>query len=92
MEITKEIKNDLLKRKEVEASVNSMGNPGTDSITKSLSSHFKTDEENIKINTIKNKYGTNMFDVRAYIYESLEIKKKMEPVKKVKKAAEGEKK
>ncbi len=91
MEIVREIKNELLKRKEIEASMSNIGNPGVEATLKMLASKFNAPEEHIVVNTIKNRYGMNVFDVRAYIYDSLEAKSRLEKVKKKPVAEESRK-
>jgi ribosomal protein S24E len=87
MNIIKEDKNKLLKRNEITAVFEADSNPGLEKLQKDLSTHFKSESENIIVNKLVNNFGTNSFMVNALIYDSKEDKEKIEPKKKEKKGA-----
>jgi ribosomal protein S24E len=85
MEILNENKNDLLRRKEIIASLQVNSNPGFEYSKKHLAEKFKADLDKIAIKSIKNNFGTNEFLIEALIYESTEAKEKIESKPKQKK-------
>jgi ribosomal protein S24E len=85
MEITKEIKNVLLQRKEIVAEEVSGSNPGFAAVTKKLSEHFGASEDLIIVNKIGSHFGTGKFTIDAFVYDNAEAKKKLEAKKKEKK-------
>ena len=89
MKIIKEIKNDLLKRKEIRFVVESEKNPGIEGSKKILIEKIKSPEENIAIKFVKSKFGSQEFLVEAFVYDSKEDKEKIEPKVKGKKKVEG---
>lgn len=78
--------NKLLKRKDIIVRVTGVSNPGYAHMQKSLSEHFKADENLIVIRKINSGFGKNQFDVEFSIYDSEKDKKATEPVVKVKEA------
>lgn len=95
MEIVNDVKNDLLKRKEITAFLESEKNPGIVSVVKEIAEKFKAQEEVVVIKSLKGKFGAHRFEIHAFIYDSVQDKEKIEPKKKEKKKAEektGEKK
>lgn len=91
MRIIKEIKNDLLKRKEIQFIVESEKNPGFEGSKKVLIEKIKTPEENIAIKFVKSKFGTHEFLIEAFAYNSKEDREKIEPKVKSKKKVEAAK-
>jgi len=85
MEVKKEFKNDLLKRKEVLVSNVYSSNPGLSQSLKDVASKFKVSEDVIVLRRVGNEFGNNEFIIDAFIYDSLEDKEKVEPKKKEKK-------
>ena len=76
METTKNIKNDLLKRKEISFILESDKNPGFDNARKKIAEDFKKDEEAIDVYGVKGSFGSSKFKVDAYVYDSKEDLKK----------------
>ena len=74
MEIQKDIKNDLMQRREVAFVMEFAKNPSFDEMAKVVSEEFKAPEENIMIEGVKGKFGRNEFLVNASIYTSKELK------------------
>jgi ribosomal protein S24E len=85
METVKDIRNDLMKRREINMLVSSESNPGFEKMKNELALKFNITKENIVMNNIYSKFGSGDFLVEALIYDSIEHIKKFEPVKKVKK-------
>jgi len=89
MEIKRDFRNDLLKRKEIEVLLSEKGNPGFANCQKILASELKALEEVIVVRNVKNNFGSNEFLVDAFIYDSKEDLESIEPKKKEKKKAGG---
>ncbi|MEK6928946.1 MAG: hypothetical protein AABW65_03260 [Nanoarchaeota archaeon] len=81
----KDIRNNLLKRKEIQFKINSNSNPGFSNSLKIIAEKFKAKEENIVIKAVRNKFGENNFLIDAFIYDSVQDKEKIEPKIKIKK-------
>ena len=89
MNILKDTKNDLLKRRELKLVINAGKNPGFAESLKTIAEKFKANEENIVVREVKSKFGRDTFLIDAYIYDTVQDKERTEPKKKVKKQAEG---
>ncbi len=89
MEVLSELKNDLLKRKEVKIVITQNKNPSFDEATKFISEKFKAIEDTIKIKKIEGKYGSHNFIIKANIYDNKEDKNAIEPKTKQEKEAEA---
>ena len=87
MKIIKEIKNDLLKRKEIQFVIEAEKNPGLDGSKRILVDRMKTSEDNVAVKFVKSKFGTNEFLIEAFIYGSKQDKERIEPKQKEKKKA-----
>ena len=74
MKIQKDIKNDLLGRRELSFVIEHSGNPGFAGASKLIADHFKASEENIMIENVKGKFGMKTFLIKASIYDSKELK------------------
>jgi ribosomal protein S24E len=85
MKLVKELKNDLLKRKEMLFVMESESNPGFDEAKRQVAHIAKSVEENIVVKYIKNNFGTKEFFIEAFIYDSKEQKDRTEPKPKAKK-------
>lgn len=84
-EILNERKNDLFGRKEVEVSVEVNSTPTHEDAQKIITEKLSTPLENVTIKKIENRFGSNNFLVKAFIYDSEEQKNKIEPKPKTKK-------
>ncbi len=80
VEIKKENKNELLKRKEIEIVIESVKNPSFDEAKKIISEKFSIPEERINVYNIIGGFGRKNFSIKAYIYDS---KKDLEQIKKL---------
>jgi ribosomal protein S24E len=84
LKIIQEKENPLLNRKEIKILIESKITPSYKETRKILSENFKINKDNIKINSIKGKYGLSEFIVNINLYktkedkESIEIKSKKE--------------
>ena len=76
MKITKEIKNDLLKRKEISIIIESDKNPTFIEMKKFISEKFSKPEEAIDVYNICGKFGRNTFLIKSYLYDSKEALEK----------------
>ena len=85
---TKQFHNTILKRKEIELSVESPSNPGFQKAAEMVASELKVAPETVALKAVRGNFGTNTFLIEAFVYESQEDKEKTEPKKKVKKEAE----
>jgi len=90
MDIIKDFKNELLKRREVKLVVNAEKNPGFANAIKMIAEHFKADENLIVVKELKSKFGRDTFLIDALIYNSVKDKEEIEPKKKLKKSAEAQ--
>ena len=88
MEIKKNFRNDLLKRKEILFVVEKDSNPGFEGVKQIAVDNFKTEAENVAVKFVKNNFGTHEFLVEVFVYDSKSDKERVEPKVKVK-AAEG---
>jgi ribosomal protein S24E len=88
MEVIKDFKNGLLKRREVKVVVKEESNPGFTKALQIISEEFKAPEENIVMRGVGSKFGRNTFLIDAFIYDSVEDKKRIERIKDEPKAAE----
>jgi len=87
MQILKETKNDLFKRKELKIILPSEKTPSYAEVSKLLSEKFNSAEENIVVSKVKGRFGAKTFLIEASIYNSKEDKEKTERKPKEKKAA-----
>ena len=87
LEILKDLKNDLMNRRDIRARIKSEKNPSQEQAVEMISSELKADKENIVVDKIQGSFGSNEFIIAASIYNSKEDKEKIEPKPKTK---EGE--
>ncbi len=79
LKIIEDIKNPLLKRREIKVVIESGKNPSMQEASKVIAHEFKTKEENMVIKKIQGKFGRNTFLISAKIYDSEELKNEIEP-------------
>lgn len=89
MNILKDSKNSLLKRREIEMSIDSSGNPGAAKVVELIAEKFKVTPENVAVQNIHSRFGTQSFVASVFVYESQEERKRIEPKIKIKKDAAG---
>ena len=78
--------NELLKRREVKIIIESESNPGFLKAGQAVADFAKKPEENIAVKEVKSAFGRNTFLIDAFVYDTKEMKDKIEPKKKEKKA------
>jgi len=81
-EIRKNLRNELLKRKEIEIVVERESNPGFENSKKLIVEKFKVPAENIVIKNVKSEFGRREFVIDAFVYDSIDYLKKIEQTKK----------
>ncbi len=86
MKIVNEFKNDLLKRKEVQFSIEAEKNPGFEGAMKALIDKYKVSEDIVVVKQIRNNFGKKEFFIEAFIYNTKEDKVGTERKPKVKKS------
>lgn len=89
MKTQTDLKNNLLKRREIKLIVDSSGNPGFASALNMVAQQIKAPEENIVVKNVKGKFGRDTFLIDAFVYDSVKDKESIEPRVKVKKNADG---
>lgn len=87
MEIKKDIKNDLMKRRELKFVVEASKNPSFEEMSKLTADHFKSNEDQILVERIKGRFGKGTFLIDVSIYDTKELKeeakKRQTKIKKV---------
>jgi len=89
MNVLKDLKNELLKRREVEVVLTADKNPGMKDAARDIAAKFKVDESSVVVKAVRSRFGRDSFVIEAMIYHSIEDKNRIEPKKKEKKK-EGE--
>jgi ribosomal protein S24E len=74
LEIKKEFRNSLFNRVEILGIVKSNSNPGFEEVKKALAEKYSKSEENINVFQVKGSFGSKLFEIEAYIYDSLKDK------------------
>lgn len=91
MQIIQNIRNDLLKRNEITALVESEKNPGFDEMKKQVSEQVGKSGGNIEVFNIKGSFGSKEFKINANVYDSKEdLEKNKIKTKKQRKAENKE--
>lgn len=85
MIVKKDIKNPLLKRREVLFEMESESNPGFEGAMKAVVNEFKIQEALVVVKKVDSSFGSHKFIIDAFIYDSEDAKNKVEPVKREKK-------
>jgi len=76
----------LLEREEILLLIESKTTPSKEEIKEELSKKLKKEKQNIVINKIDQKFGSNKFDVDIFVYDSYEGLKKYNKIPKKTKA------
>ena len=84
MEVIRDFKNDLLKRREISIVIESNSNPGFEKSSKAIADKFRVSDDIITVKNIYGKFGSNNFTIDAFIYNSAEDKNKLKSKKKLK--------
>jgi ribosomal protein S24E len=72
-----------MKRREVQIVVGAESNPGFANSAKIVAEKFKSDENTVRVNNVKGRFGAKEFTIDAYIYSSEAEKVASERKKKV---------
>ncbi len=86
MNILKDLKNELLNRREIEIVLTAEKNPGMKDAAKNIATHFKVDESTVVVKAVRSRFGRDQFIIEAMIYDSVKDKDRVELKKKEKKA------
>jgi ribosomal protein S24E len=87
MDVKKDIKNNLLKRREVSFVAEADKTLSYPEATKMIADNFKCEEDCIMVEKVAGKFGRNTFLIEACIYDSKELKE--EAVKRLVKPKKG---
>lgn len=87
MNVIKDFRNEMLKRREVELVITSEKNPGIKLASKAIADNFKANEDAVVVKRVASRFGRDSFSVEAFIYDSIEEKNRIEPKKKASKKA-----
>jgi ribosomal protein S24E len=90
MEIKSDIRNEIFKRNEINAVVESEKNLSFDEARKIFVEETKKPEENIDLYNVKGNFGSNSFVISANVYDSKEDKDKAEQKTQKQRKAEAE--
>ncbi len=87
MNILNEHINKLLKRREIVLNLEQVSPPTHVHVLELVASHFKVAPEQVAVKKIGSHYGSHHFTIEAFVYDSPELKRQIEPRVKEKKAA-----
>lgn len=79
MKIIKKQSNPLLKRHEISAVLMEQANPGLAKARSLLAQELNVAEELIALKKLKNTFGSNEFQLEAFVYDSLADLQRVEP-------------
>jgi len=91
MKIIEDKENKLLGRREVKLIIEGKKNPTTQEAAKIVAEHFKSKEDSVAVKLVKGKFGRDTFLIVANLYNSKEVREKIEPKPKKKKGEEEKK-
>ena len=80
MKYLRNFDNLLLNRKEIEFEMESLSNPGYGKCKSYIATNLKVPEEVIVIKNVLGKFGSHIFTVHAFVYNSVETLKMVEPI------------
>ena len=89
MNAVRDFHNNLLKRREIVIQKQYPSNPGFAIVKKDIAEHFKASEDCVVIRSIMGAFGSDVFNVDARLYDSVEALQKVESKPKVKKVELG---
>lgn len=87
MEIIKEFRNNLLRRREIKVIKGYDSNPGFEKVKEDISKKFNESPEKVFVKNIISKFGKSSFFIDFFIYDSAEDMKSVEVRNKKKKEA-----
>lgn len=79
MNVIKDFRNSLLKRKELIISIDAESNPGFGKVKQECVDYFSATADNIVVKSIKGNFGRRNFVAEVFVYDSVEDKNKIEP-------------
>ena len=85
MNMIKDFRNNLLKRKELLFSVEAASNPGFQKMLEQCASYFKVEADKVVVKKVWSNFESREFFIEAFIYDSVKDKEKTEPKLKPKK-------
>jgi len=86
MEIKTNTRNELFSRNEIQGTVEAGKNPSYDEVKNMIAEKTAKNEENIEVLGIKGSFGSNKFEINAYVYDSKEdLEKAVQKTQKQKK-------
>lgn len=85
MNIVSEFKNSLLKRRELVLESQYGSNPGEVKVLEDVAKEVKSQEENVVLKRLLSNFGSNVFRIEVFVYDSVKSKEAIEPKKKEKK-------
>jgi len=90
------VRNEFFKRLELNTEIENEKNPLFDEVAEIISKEEKKDKELVVVKSVKGKFGSNKFNIKANVYDSKEDKERFEPKSKkeevIEKKVEGEEK
>lgn len=81
----KQFQNSILKRNEIEYTIEAQSNPGFQKATELIAAELKVAPDTIALKAVRGNFGTNTFLIEAFIYDTAQDKERIEPKKKMKK-------
>lgn len=87
MKLTHSNANALMKRREVVITLEHASNPGFAHATTLIAQHFKVGEEHVVVRAIRGHFGSHVYLIEAFVYDSAEARSEIEPKAKEKKVA-----
>lgn len=86
MDVIKDIRNELFKRQEITIKLESDKNLSFDEAKKKVAEQFSKPEENIEVYNILGNFGSKIFNISGYVYDSKEdLEKAVQKTKKQRK-------
>lgn len=85
MNVTKEFRNNLLKRKEMVLELEDSSNPGMKKVSSEVAKKLGVSEDCIVVKKLNSGFGSKKFLAEVFVYDSADEKVKIEPKIKVKK-------
>lgn len=82
VKIIEDKKNELFNRREIKLELEADVTPSKVDALKVVVEQIKVAEENVAIKNVLGKFGSNVFNIVAFVYDSKEDKEKIEPKKK----------
>ena len=85
----KQSHNSILKRKEIEYTIEAPSNPGFQKASELVAEKLKASPDTIVLKAVRGNFGTNTFLIEAFVYDSAQDKERIEPKRKSRKKLRG---